>query len=525
MNTSPKMHGKAAVVVLLLVAVLGSAGGYWFGSRSAAPAADGAVAKPKLLYYRNPMGLPDTSPAPKKDPMGMDYIAVHEGEAEVSEASADAGQVRISPDRIQKLGVRSEAVARREIDHVLRAVGKVEIDERRMHTIAPKFEGWIDRLHVNSTGQPVVRGQPLFAAYSPELVSAQREYAIAVQGLAVMSDATPDAQVAIRALADASLGRLKNWDISEEQLQQLRSGNESQRTLTFRSPVAGVVIEKKAQQGMRFMPGEVLYQIADLSALWIIAEVFEQDLAQVRVGQRARVTINAYPGREFTARVAYIYPTLNAQTRSVPVRLELANSEGLLKPAMYAQIEIAGGLQQKQALTVPASAVIHSGTRQLVLLDLGDGRFAPRAVKVGRQGEHYVELLEGVQEGEKVVVSANFLIDAESNLKAALGGFGGVGEAAKPPEAAQSAGVGHHADGEVKTIDVSAGSLAITHGPVASLNWPAMTMSFKPANAALLQGLKPGAQIRFEFVERQPGEWVITRIDPVSGNAAAHQGH
>jgi RND family efflux transporter MFP subunit len=184
---------------------------------------------------------------------------------------------------------------------------------------------------------------------------------------------------------------------------------------------------------MRFMPGEMLYQIADLSSVWILAEVFEQDLAQIKVGQSASVKINAYPERQFTAKVAYIYPTLNAQTRSVPVRLELANADGLLKPAMYASVEFsAGGDGGKngKVLTVPASAVIHSGTRQIVLIDLGEGRFAPRAVKPGRQGEQYVELLGGVQEGEKVVVSANFLIDAESNLKAALGGFGAPAAAA-----------------------------------------------------------------------------------------------
>jgi RND family efflux transporter MFP subunit len=191
------------------------------------------------------------------------------------------------------------------------------------------------------------------------------------------------------------------------------------------------VIEKQAVQGMRFMPGEMLYQIADLSSVWILAEVFEQDLAQIKVGQSASVKINAYPERQFTAKVAYIYPTLNAQTRSVPVRLELANADGLLKPAMYANVEFTAGGTAGKVLTVPSSAVIHSGTRQIVLIELGEGRFAPRAVKLGRQGEQYVELLEGVQEGESVVVSANFLIDAESNLKAALGGFGGVSESVK----------------------------------------------------------------------------------------------
>ena len=436
MNTpmSHTIQGKAGIVVLAALVIVGTAGGYWLGRRNLAPGETRLAAAPTPLYYRNPMGLPDTSPVPKKDSMGMDYLPVFAGESDVS--SAEAGQVTLGAERIQKLGVRSEPVTRREVDRVLRAVGKIEIDERRMHTVAPKFEGWIDHLHVNSTGQPVGRGQLLFDAYSPELVSAQREYAIAVQGAEGMKDATPDAQASMRSLADASLARLKNWDISDEQItelrQQQRSGEESRRALAFRSPIAGVVIEKKAVQGMRFMPGEALYQIADLSSVWIVAEVFEQDLAQVRVGQSARVTIDAYPERQFMAKVAYIYPTLNAQTRTVPVRLELPNPGGLLKPAMYASVEFATGGAAGKGLTVPSSAVIHSGTRQIVLIELDEGRFAPRAVKLGRQGEHYVELLEGVQEGEKVVVSANFLIDAESNLKAALGGFGEPIEAMLP---------------------------------------------------------------------------------------------
>lgn len=422
-HMSHTMQGKAGITVLAALIIIGTLGGYWLGRRTAPPGEERLAAAPTPLYYRNPMGLPDTSPVPKKDSMGMDYIPVFAGESEV--APDDTGQVRINAERIQKLGVRSEPAMRRELDRVLRAVGRIEIDERRMHTIAPKFEGWIDRLYVNSTGQPVGRGQTLFDAYSPELVSAQREYTIAMHGAGNMQEATPDARSSMRALADASLARLKNWDISDEQLQQLRSGQESRRTLSFRSPISGIVIEKKAVRGMRFMPGETLYQIADLSSVWILADVFERDLALLKVGQHASVKIDAYPERQFTAKVAYIYPTLNAQTRTIPVRLELANPGGLLKPAMYANVEFATGGETGKVLTVPASSIIQSGTRQIVLIELGEGHFAPRAVKLGRQGEQYVELLEGLQEGEKIVVSANFLIDAESNLKAALGGFGG----------------------------------------------------------------------------------------------------
>jgi Cu(I)/Ag(I) efflux system membrane fusion protein len=334
-----------------------------------------------------------------------------------------AKQVRISPEKIQKLGVRTEAASLRDLARSIRVVGRVEADERLTYTVAPKFEGWIEKLHVNTTGQTVGKGQPLLEVYSPELVSAQKEYAIAQQGQRDLKNASSEAQAGMKQLAESSLIRLKNWDISDEQIQALSRSGDSKRTLTYRSPANGIVMEKKAVQGMRFMPGEVLYQIADLSSVWIIADVFEQDLALVKPGQNARVKVNAYPGKEFSARVAYVYPTLNAQTRTVPVRLELANPGGLLKPAMYADVELAATSRGK-VLTVPASAVLHGGSRQTVLVELAEGRFEPREVKIGVQGNDYVEVLEGVGEGEKVVVTANFLIDSESNLKAAFSGMG-----------------------------------------------------------------------------------------------------
>jgi Cu(I)/Ag(I) efflux system membrane fusion protein len=233
----------------------------------------------------------------------------------------------------------------------------------------------------------------------------------------------------MRQLSEASLARLKNWDIPDEQIAQLRQGGEARRSLTLHSPANGIVMEKKAVQGMRFMPGEALFQIADLTSVWLLADIFEQDLAQVRVGQTARVRIDAWPEKNFSARVAYIYPSVNAQTRTTPIRLELANPHGLLKPAMYASIELAteNGAATGKRVTVPTSAVIFGGTRNIVLVQLGEGRFAPREVKLGRQGDNRVEIVDGVAEGEPVVVSANFLIDSESNLKAAVAGFGVAG--------------------------------------------------------------------------------------------------
>ena len=518
---------------------LAAGGGYWLGQRGAAhpsipgapttaasPAETAQPAKParKLLYYRNPMGLPDTSPVPKKDPMGMDYLPVYEGEDD----SANSNAIRVSSEKIQKLGVRTEIAEARVLDQTIRASGRVEIDERRVHAVTPKFEGYVERLHVGFTGQAVRRGQALFEVYSPELVSAQREYALAAQGVETLAKSGETAQLAqggMRELATASLLRLKNWDIPASQIEALKNGGEVRRTLTFTAPANGIVTEKKAIQGMRFMPGDALYQIADLSAVWVVADVAEQDVGQVRNGGKAQVRLAAYPEKTFTGTVSYVYPTLNAATRTVPVRLELPNPEGLLKPAMFAQVELPSG-NAKPALSVPKSAVIDSGTRQRLLVALGEGRFEPRDVRLGQRGEQYVEVVDGLKAGETVVVAANFLLDSESNLKAALNAFA-PGESQAPAKS-----VSHRTTGRIEGIDKD--TVMLEHAPVASLNWPAMTMEFKLANPALLSGIKPGTAVDFEFVERAPGEWVITAIKAAAASAppaaatpanAAHSKH
>jgi Cu(I)/Ag(I) efflux system membrane fusion protein len=495
------MKKFSQIFVGVATLALAVAGGYFLGHRGAGTvpgAHDGTPATvlpaKKLLYYRNPMGLPDTSPVPKKDPMGMDYIAVYEGEQ--AQDTGAANQIRISADKVQKMGVRTEAVQLRSMDRTVRAAGRVEPDERRSFMVAPKFEGYVERLHVNVTGQPVAKGQPLFEVYSPELVSVQREYAIAAQGVQSLQGADSPAQLGMARLVESSLQRLKNWDISEEQIKALVASGETKRSMSYRSPVAGVVTEKKAVQGMRFMPGEVLYQVSDLSSVWVVADVFEQDIGAVKTGAKASIRINAYPDKAFTGTVSYVYPTLKPETRTVPVRVELANPGLLLKPGMFAQVEVAVSAKAK-VLTVPLSAVIDSGTRQIVLISLGEGRFEPREVSLGERSDKH----------------ANFLIDAESNLKAALGGLGEAAKVAAPAaSAAAPKAAGHQAEGTVDSIDAKDGSITLSHGPVASLKWPAMTMEFKAANASLLKDLKPGAKVSFEFVERAQGEWVITSV-------------
>lgn len=505
--------GRWALGLVLLLCV--AATGYWYGKQDTGYGIRDTAksGERKLLYYRNPMGLPDTSPTPKKDAMGMDYVPVYEGEAESGK------QLNIAIDKVQKLGVKSEAALLRELDKTLRVTGRVEIDERLTYTIAPKFEGWVERLYVNTTGQAVTKGQPLFDVYSPDLVSAQREYALAVKGLAALQQADDETKQSMQQLATASASRLKNWDIAAAQ-SGVPESSEARPRVTFHAPVTGIVLEKKAVQGMRFMPGEMLYQIADLSTVWVIADVPEQDIGRVQLGSRARITADAYPDRIFDGKVAFIYPTLNSATRTVQVRMEIANPKGLLKPAMFAGAEIEAGKAGK-VLTVPTSAVIDSGTRQVVLVRLAEGRFEPRAVTLGSRSDNYVEVLTGIAEGEQVVTSANFLLDSESNLKTALGGMGDLAAPNAPPavpEQQKQKTVGHQAQGTLDSINTD-GTVSITHGPIKSLGWPGMTMDFALTNSSLVAGIKPGSKITFELIERNPDEWVITRLQ------AQHGGH
>ena len=536
---------RSAISILALVLIAAALGaGYWLGSRRdesgrvtadtgrAVPADSGKKSAPKILYYRNPMGLPDTSPAPKKDQMGMDYIPVYDGD----EPQTGAPTVKISPDKVQKLGVRTAAVELRELTRTVQAVATIQANERQLHTVSPRFEGWIEKLHVNTTGQLVRLGEPLLEVYSPDLVNAQQEYLIAWKGVQAVKGASPEVEANMRTLMDSALQRLRNWDISEVELLRLQQEGKARQSITLRALASGVVMEKRAVAGMRFMPGEMLYQIADLSSVWLLADVFEQDIGLVRQGQMVKIRVDAYPDKAFTGKVTFIYPTVVAETRTARVRIELPNPAGLLKPAMYARVEIASGRGRGKVLAVPDSAVLDTGTRQLVLIQRGEGAFEPRTVKLGMRTDGYIEVLDGIKAGENVVISANFLIDAESNLKAALSGFGHSAPAAKPDEkeqvkpgasVAKPALATHRGAGSIDAVDPARATVTLAHGPIASLKWPAMTMDFRVKDPALLRALKPGQKIAFEFIEESAGEYVIVRIQPAGASPATsdHKRH
>jgi Cu(I)/Ag(I) efflux system membrane fusion protein len=391
------------------------------------PAPPASIASPaaadpgKILYYRNPMGLPDASPVPKKDSMGMDYVPIYAGDA------ADAGTVKISLGRIQQLGVRTELVTKRAMTRAIRAVGTVAVDERRVVVVAPRFEGWIEKLPVNTTGQPVRKGEVLADVYAPDLMQAQQEYLIARDTAGGDNVHSRNAD----AMSDAVLSRLRNLDVSADQLTRLQGKGGGRRTFALTAPIDGVVMEKIAVQGLHFASGDMLYRIADLSIVWVLADIFEQDLGLIQTGQDANIIVPAYPGRAFAGKVAFIYPTINRETRTAKIRIEIGNADLALKADMYATAEIAAPVTA-QLVAVPDSAVLDSGARQVVLIERGEGRFEPRTVKVGRKAGGYVEIREGVAAGEKVVVGANFLIDAESNLRSALQTFTAPAQAARP---------------------------------------------------------------------------------------------
>lgn len=366
----------------------------------------------KIRYYRNPMGLPDTSPVPKKDAMGMDYIPVYEGEDE-----DDGKTVKVSLDRIQRSGVRTEKVQSRTVVRSIRALGTVRIDERKLAVVTLRAEGYIEELHVNATGQKVKAGEPLFRLYSPALVQAQLEYALAVKAAHNMNDANQTAMV------DGSAQKLRSLGMPEARIREIQDHGTVPRTIEWPAPASGTVLEKKVVNGQRVMAGDELYRIADLSTIWVIAEVSERDIGSISVGGLATVTLRAFPSQPIEGRVTFVYPELKPETRTGRVRIELPNPDGRLKPDMYADVVFHADAQDKPTVAVPDSAVIDSGTRQLILIAKDEGRFEPRPVKLGRRGDGYVEVLEGVKAGEEVVTSATFLIDAESNLRAALKSF------------------------------------------------------------------------------------------------------
>ena len=387
------------------------------------PVASSAAATDKggkrIKLYRNPMGLPDVSATPKKDSMGMDYIPVYEG------GDDEATSVQVSVGKVQRSGVRTEVVGKRSVGHLIRAPGVVELDERRISVVSLRFDAFITQVGNVTTGVHVKKGEPLMTVYGQVLLSAGAQLVIEEEtGWKPTAPATRRLGSARdpRAPVIGARRRLQNLDVPQDVIDQIQQTRRVPQTIVWPSPRDGIVLERSAVEGMRAKTGDVLFRIADHSVVWVMADIPERDIGAIKPGQSATVRARAHPGREFTGQVALLYPHLNKETRTARVRIELPNPNLVLLPDMYTDVEISAA-DAGTVIAVPDSAVVDTGTRQVVIVDKGEGRFEPRDVKLGQRGDGYVEIRDGIQEGEKVVTTATFLIDAESNLKAALKGL------------------------------------------------------------------------------------------------------
>jgi len=373
----------------------------------------------KVLYWTDPMTPGYRSDKPGKSPfMDMDLVPVYENDDGVEGSST----IRISQEKQQAIGVRVGKAEMRDLTKTIRTVGRVTFDETLQAQVHAKFEGYVERLDVDYTGKAVRRGQPLLSIYSPELLATQEEYLIAVRARRQLQKSTnPEVARGGVDLYESARQRLLLWDISPREIAELERTGKPRKALTLYSPVDGVVLSKNAVQGGRVMPADTLFEIAGIRRVWVLADVYESEMPFVDLGQTARMSLSYLPGRTWTGKVSFIAPVLDEKTRTVKVRVQLENADGSLKPEMYADVVLERPLGR--VVTVPDGAVLSTGTRSLVFVAKGDGRFEPRAVIPGARVDGVSEIREGIRPGEEVVTQANFLIDSESRLKAALTGM------------------------------------------------------------------------------------------------------
>jgi RND family efflux transporter MFP subunit len=372
--------------------------------------------KGKILYWRAPMDPTYISNKPGKSPMGMDLIPVYEGEE-----GGGAGSILIDPATVQNMGVKTESVQRKDLMRTIRAVGTITYDEEKLYTVNSKISGWIEKLYVNYTGQVVRKGQPLLDIYSPDLVSAQEEYLLALKNKELVKESSFDEiKNGAQSLLASTRKRLENWDIPSQAIDQIEKRGNVTKTMTLTSPANGVIVHKNAVEGVAVKEGMNLYQIADLSTVWLEASVYEYELPWIKIGMPITMELPYIPGKKYQGKISYIYPYLNDKARSVKVRLEFSNPALELKPEMYANVTIETKAEPN-TLVIPGEAVIRSGVRNVVFVTREEGKFEPREVKLGVEGENgYVQILGGLMENEQVVTSGQFLLDSESNAQEAI---------------------------------------------------------------------------------------------------------
>ena len=424
------MNSKNIIMAILALGV-GLVLGIWLGGE------DGSTPHQSgPSVHRCPMHPTVVSDRPGSCPIcGMDLVMDQPGRSEHEGGhGAEAGEVRIDPSTVQNMGVRIGVVERRPLSRTVRTMGRVDYDETGMTDVNTKVTGWVEELYVDFTGQEVKKGQPLLEIYSPELVAAQEEYLTALDYVRRLEEgASAEALDGAKALMGAARQRLMYWDIAEAQIADLERTREAKRTMTIHSPQEGVVVHRAVYDGAHIKAGEHLYRIADLSRVWVYADIYEYELPWIRKGQPAEVMLTYTPGQVFEGVVTYVYPFLESKTRTAKIRMIFENPGFELKPEMFATVKIRSEVA-KDAVVVPVQAVIRSGERSVVILDLGEGRFAPREVKLGVEANDVYEVTEGLRGGERIAVSAQFLIDSESSLKAALGTMGGHQKTPAPME-------------------------------------------------------------------------------------------
>ncbi len=374
----------------------------------------------KPLYWVDPMHPAYRSDKPGKAPdCGMDLVPVYPEE----KTEGPPGTIRLTTEKRQMIGVKTAAVAHRPLTKVIRTVAMVDYDETKVREVRTKISGWVKQLFVDFTGKEVEKGQPLFTVYSPELVATQAEYLLAVDGNKILKGSEfPEVASSSNSLLEVSRKRLLLWDISPADIRSLEETRKPKTFLTLHSPIKGFVVHKDVFEGRYITPETELFRIADLSTVWVNADIYEYELPLVQIGQEARVTLSYYPGETIRGRVVYVYPYLNGETRTARVRVEVPNPDGKLKPQMYANLELT--IDLGEPLVVPDEAILDSGAQKTAFVAYEDGRFEPRELQLGPRVDSYVAVLSGLQEGEKVVVSGNYLIDSESRLKSALAGMG-----------------------------------------------------------------------------------------------------
>lgn len=483
---SHKSSQKLLVSALLLA--LGAGGGYWAAKQTG----DGATAKEKTpLYWVNPMDPRDKRDGPAKDNMGMDFIPVYE-----EQKNGSPGTVTISPEIQQNLGVRLAKVEKLPIHQQIETVGYVGYDEDRLEAVNARMAGWIRTLAIKSEGQKVAKGSLLYEIYAPDLVNAQHEYLLALNTTNPL-------------LLRAAEGKLKSLQVPADQIAALKRSRQVRETISIYAPSSGYVSELKVREGQYVEPAAALFNISTLKQVWVSAEVFERQAAQLKVGDPVTMTLDYAPGRSWQGRVDYLYPTLDAATRTLKVRLRVDNLDEFLKPNMFAKVAIRTGKGEPQ-LVVPSEAVIRTGSQDRLVLALGDGNFKSVAVTLGPQFGDKVAIEEGVETGDSIVSSAQFLLDSESAIDSDFQRMTAV----RPAQV--------WTQGTVQSMDLASRTLMVAHQPIPEWQWPAMEMEFTVADGVDISKLAEGQSLHLQVIQ-EGDEYRITTIHQDSAKESAKE--